>query len=73
MTASSSPRTRADWTTSDSSQATLNQLLFPGPTKEFLESRERYGDVSRARHPRYLYGLQPGEEHDGRDRQGGKR
>ena len=26
--------------------ATLNELLFPGPTQEFAESRETYGDVS---------------------------
>ena len=25
---------------------TLNRLLFPGPTKEFAESRETYGDLS---------------------------
>ncbi len=43
---------------------TLNTLLFPGPTKEFLESRERYGDVSVLPTADYLYGLQPGEEHD---------
>ena len=28
------------------SRLTLNALLFPGPTKEFAESREKYGDVS---------------------------
>jgi pyruvate carboxylase len=43
---------------------TLNALLFPGPTREFLESRERYGDVSALPTGDYLYGLQPGEEHE---------
>ncbi len=47
-----------------SRRATLNALLFPGPTKEFLESRERYGDVSALPTADYLYGLQPGEEHE---------
>ena len=27
-------------------RGTLNRLLFPGPTKEFAESREKYGDIS---------------------------
>ena len=31
---------------------TLNHLLFPGPTREFEETRELYGDLSRARHHR---------------------
>ena len=44
-------------------QAALNRLLFPGPTKEFLHSRETYGDVGRLDTLDYLYGLQPGEEH----------
>jgi pyruvate carboxylase len=44
-------------------RATLNALLFPGPTKEFLESRETYGDVSVLPTIDYLYGLRPGTEH----------
>ena len=44
-------------------QATLNRLLFPGPTKEFLDNRENYGNVSRLDTLDFLYGLQPGEEH----------
>jgi pyruvate carboxylase len=44
-------------------QATLNRLLFPGPTKAFQEARETYGNVSRLDTLDYLYGLQPGEEH----------
>ncbi len=44
-------------------QATLNRLLFPGPTKDFLASRETYGNVSRLDTLDYLYGLRPGHEH----------
>ena len=44
-------------------RGTLNELLFPGPTREFLESRETYGDVSVLRTLDYLYGLRRGEEH----------
>ena len=45
-------------------RSTLNALLFPGPTKEFWESREKYGDVSVLPTRDYLYGLRKGEEHD---------
>ncbi len=44
-------------------RSTLNELLFPGPTKDFRESRERYGDVSLLPTLDYLYGLRQGEEH----------
>lgn len=40
----------------------LNTLLFPGPTQEFTELRETYGDVSVITTRDYLYGLRPGEE-----------
>ncbi len=43
---------------------TLNELLFPGPTKEFAESRERYGDTSVLPTIDYLYGLRSGDEHE---------
>ncbi len=43
---------------------TLNELLFPGPTKEFNESRETYGDVSVLPTLDYLYGLNQGDEHE---------
>ncbi|WP_372727833.1 pyruvate carboxylase [Nocardioides sp.] len=43
---------------------TLNELLFPGPTREFNEARERYGDISVLSTLDYLYGLQQGEEHE---------
>lgn len=42
---------------------TLNQLLFAGPTKEFKESRETYGDISVLPTIDYLYGLRRGQEH----------
>ena len=44
-------------------QTTLNRLLFPGPTKEFTEARETYGQVGRLNTLDYLYGLRPGDEH----------
>ena len=43
---------------------TLNELLFPGPTREFAESRARYGDISVLPTMDYLYGLRHGEEHE---------
>ncbi|HTU74475.1 MAG TPA: pyruvate carboxylase [Trebonia sp.] len=42
---------------------TLDRLLFPGPTREFEESRARYGDVSVLGTAEYLYGLRRGREH----------
>jgi pyruvate carboxylase len=45
-------------------RGTLNALLFPGPTKEFAESRQKYGDVSVLDTRDYLYGLRGGEEHE---------
>ncbi|ORX17325.1 pyruvate carboxylase [Mycobacterium szulgai] len=44
-------------------QATLNRLLFPGPTKEFGEHRETYGDTSQLSANQFFYGLRQGEEH----------
>ncbi|CAN5644128.1 pyruvate carboxylase [soil metagenome] len=44
-------------------RGTLNRLLFPGPTKEFAESRQKYGDVSVLPTSQYLYGLTTGDEH----------
>ena len=48
---------------STSRRATLNRLLFPGPTKTFLEQRENFGDVSALCTLDYLYGLTQGGEH----------
>ncbi|WP_340537468.1 pyruvate carboxylase [Nocardioides sp. GXZ039] len=47
-----------------SRRRTLNQLLFPGPTREFDESRQTYGDVSVLPTRDYLYGLRQGDEHE---------
>jgi pyruvate carboxylase len=44
-------------------RATLNRLLFPAPTKHFLETREQYGDLSVLETADYLYGLESGREH----------
>ena len=44
-------------------KATLNRLLFPGPTKDFAAVREQYGDVSVIDTIDYLYGLRHGTEH----------
>ncbi|MGC3021230.1 pyruvate carboxylase [Brevibacterium sp. FAM 24630] len=41
----------------------LNELLFPGPTKEFESMRSNYGDLSVVETSEYLYGLTAGEEH----------
>ncbi|MDC5697263.1 pyruvate carboxylase [Intrasporangium calvum] len=43
---------------------TLNQLLFPGPTKEFEASREAYGDLSVLGTVEFLHGLVHGEEYE---------
>jgi len=47
----------------DDRRGTLNTLLFPGPTKEFHESRQKFGDISVLPTVDYLYGLRSGEEH----------
>lgn len=44
-------------------QAVLNRLLFPGPTREFEEHRETYGDTSQLSANQFFYGLRQGEEH----------
>ncbi|WP_199439143.1 pyruvate carboxylase [Umezawaea beigongshangensis] len=44
-------------------RATLNRLLFPAPTKEYLAHREAYGDTSVLRSKDFFYGLRPGEEY----------
>jgi pyruvate carboxylase len=41
---------------------TLNQLLFPGPTAEFEDSRERFGDLSVLGTSEFLHGLEQGME-----------
>jgi pyruvate carboxylase len=44
-------------------RATLNRLLFPAPTAQFLDTREQYGDLSVLDTADYLYGLESGREH----------
>jgi pyruvate carboxylase len=44
-------------------QPTLNRLLFPGPTKEFLASREQWSDLSVLGTREFLHGLVAGAEH----------
>ncbi len=44
-------------------RATLNRLLFPGPTKTFQRIRDEYGDIGVLPTADYLYGLAPGTEH----------
>ena len=51
-------------------RTTLNELLFPGPTSAFHDSRELYGDLSVLPTTAYLYGLRRGEEMKVRLREG---
>ncbi|GAA2753796.1 pyruvate carboxylase [Amnibacterium kyonggiense] len=44
-------------------RAALNRLLFPGPTKQFGELHDLFGDLSVLDTADYLYGLRPGAEH----------
>ncbi|MDI3418153.1 pyruvate carboxylase [Streptomyces luteolus] len=44
-------------------RATLNRLLFPGPTKAFDAHRETYGDTSVLSTKDFFYGLEPEIEH----------
>ncbi|GLZ06009.1 pyruvate carboxylase [Actinomadura sp. NBRC 104412] len=41
---------------------TLDRLLFPGPAKDYRESRAAYGDLSVLPTGAFLYGLRPGHE-----------
>ena len=44
-------------------KSTLNRLLFPGPTKEFLAHREQFGDTSGLSENQFFYGLRQGDDH----------
>jgi pyruvate carboxylase len=44
-------------------RATLNRLLFPGPAREYLAARERFGNLALLPTREFLYGLTAGEEH----------
>ncbi|MEU4739474.1 pyruvate carboxylase [Actinosynnema sp. NPDC023658] len=47
----------------DDRRNTLNRLLFPAPTKEFLAHRDAYGDTSVLGSKDFFYGLKRGEEY----------
>ncbi|MGW4351576.1 pyruvate carboxylase [Nocardia sp. NPDC004582] len=49
--------------TSAERRATLNRLLFPGPTAEFIAHREKYGDTTGLSANQFFYGLRHDEEH----------
>ena len=44
-------------------RSTLNRLLFPAPTAEFLKTRETFGNLDQVDTVDYLYGLEQGREH----------
>ncbi|MEX3610202.1 pyruvate carboxylase [Rothia sp. LK2588] len=48
---------------SETRRATLNRLLFPGPTKEYEQVTAEYGDVSILHTRDYFYGMIPNREH----------
>lgn len=48
----------------DSPRATLNELLFPGPTEEMRAARESFGDTSVLDTNLFLHGMESGQEHD---------
>jgi pyruvate carboxylase len=47
----------------DDRRATLNRLLFPGPTEDFRNHVEAYGRTSVLSTKDFLYGLEPEIEH----------
>jgi pyruvate carboxylase len=66
-----SPRPRVTELTPEQEQAlvtdtrrTLNILLFPGPTKEFEESREHHGNLAVLETGPFLHGLEHGTEYE---------
>lgn len=48
---------------SDTRRATLNRLLFAGPTRDYEATVESFGDLSTLHTRDYLYGLVKGREH----------
>ncbi|WP_029212909.1 MULTISPECIES: pyruvate carboxylase [Arsenicicoccus] len=48
----------------DEPRMTLNRLLFPGPTKEFVAARDTFSDLSVLNTREFLHGLAVGEEHE---------
>ncbi|MBA3906403.1 MAG: pyruvate carboxylase [Pseudonocardiales bacterium] len=47
-----------------SRRPTLNRLLFPAPTREYLAHRESYGNTAVLSTKDFLYGLEPEIEHE---------
>ncbi|CAM5692672.1 hypothetical protein SGLAM104S_01183 [Streptomyces glaucescens] len=47
----------------ESRRATLNRLLFPGPTRDFEAHRQAYGDTSVLDSKDFFYGLRPAKEY----------
>ncbi len=45
-------------------RATLNRLLFPGPTKDFERSRDAYSDLAVLGTREFLHGIEVGHEHE---------
>lgn len=43
---------------------TLNRLLFPGPTKDFLHSRDAFSDLAVLGTREFLHGIEVGSEHE---------
>ncbi|TXL57610.1 pyruvate carboxylase [Aeromicrobium terrae] len=43
-------------------RATLNRLLFPGPTDDYEKARAEHGDLAAVPTDAFLYGLRPDEE-----------
>ena len=65
-----SPRPRVTELTPEQEEAlvtdprrTLNLLLFPGPTREFEDSRERHGNLAVLETGPFLHGLEHGTEY----------
>jgi len=50
-------------TDADARRSTLNRLLFPAPTNDFLKVRDTYGKLDNVDTVDYLYGLEQGKEH----------
>ncbi|WP_329579069.1 pyruvate carboxylase [Streptomyces sp. NBC_01361] len=44
-------------------RSTLNQLLFPGPTKDFESHRQAFGDTSVLASKDFFYGISPDREY----------
>jgi pyruvate carboxylase len=44
-------------------RGTLNRLLFPGPTKDYLAHRAQFGDTSVLASKDFFYGLEPRKEY----------